>query len=85
MLTKAREQEIELGLEGRTRPLLVEIFEKGIVHVLEHFRALEVSREHLDQGGLAGPDGAIHGQVAIGEGILAHTFLSYRFSRPRRP
>src|SRR4029079_9129949 len=67
LLLVAREQEVELGLERRPRPVLVEVGEERVVDVLEQLDPLEALAQLLHQGGLAYPDRAVDGQVVEGE------------------
>src|SRR6185295_8491961 len=67
LLLEPRQQEIELGLEGGARLVLVEVGEEGIADVLEQLHPFEALAQALDQGGLAHPDGPVDGQVVEGE------------------
>ena len=63
LLLEAGEEEVDLGLEGGAGAVLVELAEERVAHVFEDLHAVEAGGEHLHEGGLADPDGAVHGQV----------------------
>ncbi len=69
LLFEAGEQEIELGLEGGTRSIAIEIREERIVYVLENLYSLKTPGQHLHQGGLSDPDRTVDGQVMDRKGI----------------
>jgi len=62
------EEAVNLAFEGRPGPVGVEVGEEGVVDVFEDLHALEVAGQHLDQGGLADPDGSVDRQVVKPQG-----------------
>ncbi len=82
LLLEARQQEVELGLEGGARAVLVELVEERVLDVLEHLDPLEAAGQELDQRGLADPDGAVDRQVVVGQRIGAQGEASVERRRP---
>jgi len=78
----ARQQEVELGLEGGPGSIEVEGLEERVVDVFEDRGAFEVLGEHLDKGGLSGADRSVDGQIPIRERVQGHR-RDYTISRNR--
>ena len=69
LLLEPLEDEVELGLEGRARTVLVEVGEERVVDVLEHAHRLEPAGDQVDERRLADPDRAVDRDVAVRERV----------------